>query len=329
MGTEPGWMGPDPSSWFRVAGGLILAVAWILAVPRYCAVLSRPNPAGSGEASHPLAERRPGELAVAFLDVGYGRAILLQGPGDVTSLIGGGIGQYPRESGLPVEDAAHQVLLPWFRGAGVRRLHRMIGTVPADHHLGAEYDLLGHASPVVERVLLPPAVSPAVGALRRRARRRRITVDTVPPDESFELVPGVPARVLNRPPVVRVGSPLGQALFFRYGRQGFLLGGDLDRPAQRQIVLRWGDSLRAAVLEVAGHGREEGTHPLLLRYVRPRYAVVPTGRPNPVDAPSPRVMRLLRRRVEDKVYRTDRDGTVVFYTDGRHLRVRTDPRGDT
>lgn len=301
--------------------------AWAQAAPRYCTLLSRWNSQGTGDASHPLAERRPGELAVAFLHVGYGRAILLQGPGDVTALIGGGTGQYPREPGLPVADAAHQVLLPWIRGGDVRRLHRLIGTVPVGHHLGAQNDLLEHAFPGIDRMLLPPAVSPVVPELRRRARDRGIPNDLLPGGESFELIPGVPARVLNRPPTVRVGRPVGQALFFRYGTQGFLLGGDLDRPALRNLTLRWGESLRAEVLEVARHGREDGTEPLFLRYVQPRYAVVPTGPSNPHGAPSARVMRLLGRRVEGKVYRTDRDGAVVFYADGRGLRVRTDARG--
>lgn len=146
-------------------------------------------------------------------------------------------------------------------------------------------------------------------------------------EDPFELVPGAPARVLNPPPTLHVGKPVGHALFFRYGQRSFLLAGDLDRSTERRVVMRWGDSLRTDVLAVARHGREDGTDPLLLRTARPRHAVVPTARPNPADAPALRVMERLRRHAGGGVYRTDRRGAVVFYTDGRTLRVRVDVDG--
>lgn len=311
------------STVLKVIGALILLGVWGFAGPRYGRLLTRWG-APRGEVQSPtLGDRQPGELAVAFLAVGYGRAVLVQGPGSTTTLVGGGIGQYPRETRMPVEDAAHRVLLPWIRGTGVRRLYQLVGTVPRDHHLGAAVDLLEHPSPAVNRLLVPPARTPVVRALRKRARERGVPVEPLPMEEPFELVPGAPARILNRPPIVHVGRPVGHALFFRYGQRSFLLAGDLDRSTERTVVMRWGDSLRTDVLAAARHGREDGSDPLLLRRVRPRHVVVPTGRPNPYEAPAVRVMERLKRHAEGGVYRTDRRGTVVFYTDGRTLRVRT------
>lgn len=306
--------------------GLLLVAAlvmWTWATPRYYATLSvwveRPDPASPLQ-SGALPGRRPGELAVVVLDVGKGTAVLLQGPGNETSIIDGGPGQYPTRSDGPSGDAAHHVILPLLERFGIDRVRRMIGTVPVDHHVGAQADLLSHGQPVVDEVVLPPAgPGRAVwGRLNRLARRRETDTSVLSQTEAFEPVPGLVGRVLNPPRIVSTGPPQGHGLFLQYGQRRFVLMGDLDRTGERRLVLRWGKTLRADCLVVGRHGAEDATGRELLRYVRPRYAVVPTGRD-----PAVRVVRALRKYSGDTVYRTDRDGPVALFTDGETLRVRT------
>jgi competence protein ComEC len=52
-------------------------------------------------------------------------------------------------------------------------------------------------------------------------------------------------------------------------------------------------------------------------------AVISVGTDNSFGHPSPEVVeRLIDRLGEDNVYRTDKDGTVEFITDGERLWVR-------
>jgi competence protein ComEC len=62
-----------------------------------------------------------------------------------------------------------------------------------------------------------------------------------------------------------------------------------------------------------------------LATVDPEAAVICVGADNPFGHPSPEVLeRLIGRRGEDNVYRTDQDGTIEFITDGLTLWVKAD-----
>ena len=57
--------------------------------------------------------------------------------------------------------------------------------------------------------------------------------------------------------------------------------------------------------------------------VAPEVAVISVGAENRFGHPSPEVVeRLVDRLGEDKVYRTDKDGTIKLITDGERLWVR-------
>ena len=59
--------------------------------------------------------------------------------------------------------------------------------------------------------------------------------------------------------------------------------------------------------------------------VDPEIAVISVGTDNPFGHPNSEVLqRLVDRLSEDKVYRTDEDGTIEFITDGERLWVRVE-----
>jgi competence protein ComEC len=74
------------------------------------------------------------------------------------------------------------------------------------------------------------------------------------------------------------------------------------------------------VLKVGHHGSRTSTSARFLGAVRPRLALVSVGAHNAYGHPSPEVMQALRDSGV-QVLRTDRVGTIVVGTDGRHLQV--------
>lgn len=59
--------------------------------------------------------------------------------------------------------------------------------------------------------------------------------------------------------------------------------------------------------------------------VDPEIVVISVGADNPFGHPDQEVVdRLINRLGEEKVYRTDRDGTVEFITDGERLWVKAE-----
>ncbi len=74
------------------------------------------------------------------------------------------------------------------------------------------------------------------------------------------------------------------------------------------------------MLKVGHHGSRTSTTPRFLAAVRPRLALVSVGAHNAYRHPSPEVMHALHDSGA-QVLRTDRAGTIVVRTDGRHLEV--------
>jgi len=77
------------------------------------------------------------------------------------------------------------------------------------------------------------------------------------------------------------------------------------------------------VYKVAHHGSETSTSRQFLAAVAPEVAVISVGKDNPFGHPSPEVVeRLIGKLGEDNVYRTAKDGTIEFITDGERLWLR-------
>lgn len=88
-----------------------------------------------------------------------------------------------------------------------------------------------------------------------------------------------------------------------------LLTGDIETPVQRILLADRGPFLRADVLKVPHHG-SANQEPDFLAAVRPSVSVISVGAGNPYGHPAPRTVYLAGQDGA-RVYRTDRDGTVL------------------
>jgi competence protein ComEC len=74
----------------------------------------------------------------------------------------------------------------------------------------------------------------------------------------------------------------------------------------------------AMLLKVAHHGSASGTSADLLATVRPRYAVISVGARNVYGHPRLEVLERLQQ-AGVKTFRTDEQGAVSFYLDGKSV----------
>ncbi|MDP6482947.1 MAG: hypothetical protein QGH70_03735 [Nitrospinota bacterium] len=108
-----------------------------------------------------------------------------------------------------------------------------------------------------------------------------------------------------------------------HGKVRVLLASDLERRGEREL-LRSGENLRAEVLRVPHHGSRTSSSWAFLRRVRPPAAVISAGRPCR-GHPSEKVVSRYRR-LGAKIYRTDRDGAVRLWSDGKTYRLESTRR---
>ncbi|MGH7561972.1 MAG: DNA internalization-related competence protein ComEC/Rec2 [Gemmatimonadales bacterium] len=252
-------------------------------------------------------------LALHFLNVGQGDAAVIRTPAGRWVLVDAG----PADRG---RDAGRDVVLPFLRRHGVRRLAAVVVThAHADH--------LGGAPAVLRRIpadlVLEPGVSvpdPRYLELLNLVEERGLAWRPARAGDSLVL-DGVVLQVLHPDPRwAGWGEDLNEdsaVLLVRSGAFEALLTGDIGIRAESLLARR----LRPVeLLKVGHHGSEGSSGPALLAVIRPGAAVVSVG-VNRYGHPAPGALRRLAASGAE-VWRTDRDGTVTARVTGSTMTVR-------
>lgn len=105
------------------------------------------------------------------------------------------------------------------------------------------------------------------------------------------------------------------------GNNSFLLTGDAEVPAEKDM-LRSNYDLSCDVLKLAHHGSSSSCSSSFLDAVNPTYAVISVGADNSYNHPTKKVLNAINKR-KIKIYRTDKQGSIVFTSNGHHLLIHT------
>ena len=258
------------------------------------------------------------KLHVSFFDVGQGDAILIQTPSHQNILIDGG--PDPQKINLELSKK-----LPFWD----RTIDLMIATQPQADHITGLVEIL-HRYKVKQ--VLEPGVSYNSSIYQewlRLVEDKQIKHEIAKAGQEIELGEGVKLEVLNPPAELFQGTSHdvdnnGMVIKLSWGKVSFLFTADIREEAEFELI-RQRVSLGNTVLKVAHHGSKTSTSSQFLAAVDPEVAVISVGADNPFGHPSPEVVERLKERLgEDKVYRTDTNGTIEFITDGEKLWVRVE-----
>ena len=100
----------------------------------------------------------------------------------------------------------------------------------------------------------------------------------------------------------------------------FLLMGDLEAETEKALVRQYGKALKADVLIAGHHGSRNASSYALLKVVRPDVVVFSSGYRNRFGHPHREAVERVER-FGARIYRTDRDGAIVFDLSQSELQV--------
>ncbi|SDF75022.1 DNA internalization-related competence protein ComEC/Rec2 [Sporolituus thermophilus] len=253
----------------------------------------------------------PRPVRVHFIDVGQGDATLITTPHRRAILVDTG-GKSGDVDGF---DVGEQVVLPYLRHHGIRALDYLILTHGHSDHAGGAAAIAASLPVRTALVAQEERISPAMQAFLR-GKKAAVAVPAFTGQNI--IIDGVSLTVVHAPVGGAARNEASVVVRVDYGRHSFLLTGDLEK-AQETVLVASGLA-PCSVLKVGHHGSKTSTSPEFLAALSPQYAVISVGYQNRFGHPHPETLARLDSQGV-KVYRTDRDGAVLFTTDGKTLTV--------
>lgn len=257
--------------------------------------------------------KAPKDLAVDFLDVGQGDAILIKAPGGQNILVDGG----------PDKTVVKRLgeNLPWWD----KKIDLMILTHAHDDHVTGLIDVLKRYQ--VKRILYTGAVHSAPNYLAwlKLARDKKISLTIIDKKQTINLNQGAKMEILY-PDQSLLNKNLtdlnDSSIIIKliYGQNKFLLTGDASEKVEKALLAN-GDNLGVDVLKVAHHGSQYSSGQDFLEKVGAKVAVIMVGEDNDFGHPSLRIIKRLERAGAE-IFRTDEKGTVKILSDGVRIRVK-------
>jgi len=249
----------------------------------------------------------PRPVQVHFIDVGQGDATLITTPHGRAVLIDCG-----ESNPITGFDAGERIVSPYLQHYGVKSVDYLILTSGQMEDAGGSVGLV--TTLPVKNILVPESgETKAAAKLKRNVSGSRVISAVL--GEQVQL-DGVTFTVVYTPEKEKSqGSTSSNSILVRYGQQSFLIMGDAGMEADEILVSSGLEP--GSVLKVARHGAKTSTTRQLLQTFSPEYAVISVGN-NTFGYPHSEMLARLKEK-EIKILRTDRDGAIVFTTDGTKL----------
>ncbi len=280
-------------------------------------------------------------LRVTFLDVHQGDCILIRSA-EKTIMI---------DAGDDNRNAAQRYIIPYLKKEGIKHIDHAYITHPHRDHFGGFIELLREftfgefvysndteISSDEERNSDDPERGPQDGLIYAQLRdlinKNNIPYRRAKLGELLNWGKGIKAEILYcdarreeteiKLPDELKTNPNEMSIVIKatVGQVSYLFTGDAEKKAEADMVALHGSKLKSMVLKSGHHGSKTSSTHAFMDVVLPEYGVISAGTGNSFGHPTQAILDIYDYH-KMKVFRTDKDGHVESFTDGKTVRFVT------
>jgi competence protein ComEC len=253
-------------------------------------------------------------LRITYLYAGQGDCTLIESPDGSNILIDCGMKDFRFNSG-------ESTIVPYLKRRGISRIDLLILTHLHYDHIGGIESVLNNFS--VKKIISDGA---AEENSLTRSMDKLIVENKIPTEKLYsgDYIEGFGKLILfflNPAPNDSLHTSEHSksiVVKLKYGNTDAVFIGDLNVEGETYVAGTYGSFLKSNILKVSHHGSKNASSVPFLLKCRPDYAVISCGKDNVFGHPSDLVLAKLEV-IGAKVLRTDRDGAVIFESDGKTI----------
>ena len=245
-------------------------------------------------------------LIIHFIDVGQGDSCLMLHKNYVILLDGGG----SKDSSF---DIGKNTLLPYLLARKIKTIDYMIVShFDADHAEGFIYVLNNMK---VKNAILP--IQAEESSLYKKfvsiCEVKKINVIYLKRGDNFNIGDLYFETLHPSTKFISENAMNNNALVVKlyYYNTSILFTGDIEAPAEAELVKKYKDRLKSDILKVGHHGSKSSTTKDFLEAVNPKIALIGVGKDNKFGHPDRDVIGRLEAN-KTIIYRTDMDGEITI-----------------
>ncbi|MEK4091590.1 ComEC/Rec2 family competence protein [Viridibacillus sp. FSL H8-0110] len=250
------------------------------------------------------------DVLVHIIDIGQGDSILIQSKKENILIDAGN-----KEAGDEV--------IAYLQKNNVTTLDAVVSTHPDADHVGGLAEVINSIE--VKKVYAPKVSHTTIAyknfltavknqGLKITQAKTGVEIPTTEENLSLKFI--APVTTYSQSDL----NDWSAVLLLQNGNNKFLFTGDTEFPAEDDMLAK---NLipQVDVLKVSHHGAEEATSDAFLAKAKPTYAAISVSATNGYGHPTAVTLNRLKK-VGAKVYRTDKQGNIVFKSTGSEISVK-------
>lgn len=252
------------------------------------------------------------KIEIHFIDVGQGDSIFIKLPNEENMLIDAG------------NNGDGDLVVEYLKTRGLDRVDYLIGTHPHEDHIGG-------LDSVIKNFNIGQVYMPGVSHTTRTfedvllaVKEKGLKINTA--KAGVSIIENERLKIHFISPVKDNYGELNHwsaVVKIQYGHNSFLFTGDAEKNNEEEMLTTPG-RLNADLIKIGHHGSESSTTEAFLEDLKPLYGVITVGADNRYGHPSNSVLNRLQRHGV-KIYRTDKQGTIIASSDGENITFDKKP----
>ncbi|HBY3339581.1 TPA: MBL fold metallo-hydrolase [Clostridioides difficile] len=254
-------------------------------------------------------------LSIHMIDVGQGDSILVQTPTNKNILIDGG------------DEDSENIIISYLRQKRIKTIDIIIATHPDSDHIGSLDNVIKKFN--VNSIYMPEQStdSEAYQNLINSCTDKNLSIQYLYKNDVLNIDNNINIYVLS-PSYIQEESNLNSIVFkLTFNDNSFLFMGDAEEENKKEILHSFKLN-NINFIKIGHHGSNSSSSLEFIKKISPDIAAISCGYKNQYGHPHREVINNLKQN-HVSIYRTDRIGDIVFYSDGEIIFTKYNYEIDT